>query len=180
MADLLNNNNNNIHAAIEYDEAVTNQIGLRTQYIRILRQEYSMMHANNPPPLHFDAHITEEDMDRAKKMYENAIKSMELPRAITHQYLSELHYDSRKQLYDDWFSTWNQQLGHLRLYQRYRSLQLGNIDPMHSTASHFFMFTIRVLMLFLCYIYLKLCPCCLHFPLSSSILLPLQYRYTSK
>ena len=42
---------------------------------------------------------------------------------------------------------------------------------------HFFMFTIRVLMLFLCYIYLMLCPCCLHFPLSSSILLPLQVQY---
>ena len=43
--------------------------------------------------------------------------------------------------------------------------------------SHFFMFTIRVLMLFLWYIYLMLCPCCLHFPLSSSILLPLQVQY---
>ena len=43
--------------------------------------------------------------------------------------------------------------------------------------SHFFMFTIRVLMLFLCYIYLMLCPCCLHFPLSSGILLPLQVQF---
>ena len=43
--------------------------------------------------------------------------------------------------------------------------------------SHFFMFTIRVLMLFLCYIYLMLCPCCLHFLLSSGILLPLQLQY---
>ena len=53
----------------------------------------------------------------------------------------------------------------------------GNIDPMHSTASHFFMFTIRVLMLFLCYMYQMLCPCCLHFPLSSGILLPLQVQF---
>ena len=42
---------------------------------------------------------------------------------------------------------------------------------------HFFMFTIRVLMLFLCYMYLMLCPCCLHFPLSIGILLPLQVQY---
>ena len=42
---------------------------------------------------------------------------------------------------------------------------------------HFFMFTIRVLMLFLCYMYQMLCPCCLHFPLSSGILLPLQVQY---
>ena len=42
---------------------------------------------------------------------------------------------------------------------------------------HFFMFTIRVLMLFLCYMYQMLCPCCLHFPLSSGILLPLQLQY---
>ena len=32
------------------------------------------------------------------------------------------------------------------------------IASLHSTASHFFMFTTRVLMLFLCYIYLMLCP----------------------
>ena len=78
MADLLNNNNNNIHAAIEYDKALTNQIGLRAQYIRILHQEYSMMHGNNIPLLNFNAGITEDDMERAKKMYENAIKSLVL------------------------------------------------------------------------------------------------------
>eukprot|EP00942_MAST-04A_sp_MAST-4A-sp1_P011630 g11630.t1 len=61
MANLPNNNNNNIHGAIEYDEALTNQIGLRAQYIRILRQEYTMTHGNNIPPLNFDAGITEDD-----------------------------------------------------------------------------------------------------------------------
>ena len=74
MANLPNNNNNNIHGAIEYDEALTNQIGLRAQYIRILRQEYTMTHGNNIPPLNFDAGITEDDMKRAKSMYENATR----------------------------------------------------------------------------------------------------------
>ena len=114
-------NSSKIRSADEITEAKYNK-----KLKNVLCQEYSMTHLNNPPPLNFDVHITEEDMERAKKMYENAIKSMELPRAITHQYLSELHYNSQKQLYDDWFSTWNQQLGHLRLYQRYRSLQLAN------------------------------------------------------
>lgn len=68
MADL-----NNVHGAVEYQEALQHQIGLRAQYIRILREEYVMTHANNPPPLNFDVHITEEDMERAKKMYEPRI-----------------------------------------------------------------------------------------------------------
>ena len=112
------------HDAVEYREAYRSQIGLRAQYIRILREEYSMTHLNNaPPPLHFDANVTEEDIERAKKMYESAIKSMLLPRSITQEYLSELHYDGRTQLYDDWVATWDQQLGHLGAYQRYRCLQ---------------------------------------------------------
>ena len=57
MADL---NNNNVHGAVEYQEALRNQIGLRAQYIRILREEYVMTHENNPPPLNFDGNITEE------------------------------------------------------------------------------------------------------------------------
>ena len=65
-----------------------------------------------------------------------------------------------------------------RAYQRVEGHH-GSCLPSGTVArmSHFFMFTIRVLMLFLCYIYLMLCPCCLHFPLSSGILLPLQLQY---
>ena len=44
-----------------------NASGLRAQYIRILREEYSMTHLNNaPPPLHFDANVTEEDIEQYK------------------------------------------------------------------------------------------------------------------
>ena len=58
----------NVHGAVEYQEALRNQIGLRAQYIQILHEEYSMMHANNPLPLNFDFHITEEGMEHAKKI----------------------------------------------------------------------------------------------------------------
>ncbi len=58
MADL---NNNNVHGAVEYQEALRNQIGLQAQYIRILHEEYIMMHENNPPPLNFDGNITEKN-----------------------------------------------------------------------------------------------------------------------
>jgi hypothetical protein len=84
-----------------------------------------MTHGNNIPPLNFDAGITEDDMERAKKMYENAIKSLALPRGITADYLGKFNYDSKVQLYDDWLSTWNQQLGNLTVYQKYRSLQIA-------------------------------------------------------
>ena len=40
------------------------------------------MHRGNPPPLNFEAQITEAAMKRAKGMYENAIKSLDLPRQI--------------------------------------------------------------------------------------------------
>ncbi len=73
---------NNLHLAIHYQEAMVNQIGLQAQYIQILCQEYSMMHRGNPPPLNFEAQITEAAMKRAKGMYENAIKSLDLPRQI--------------------------------------------------------------------------------------------------
>jgi len=51
-------NLDHVHDAVEYEEAYIRQIGLRAQYIRILREEYLMTHANNPPPLNFDVHIT--------------------------------------------------------------------------------------------------------------------------
>ena len=41
-----------------------------------------MMHGGNQPPLNFEAQITEAAMKRAKGMYENAIKSLDLPRQI--------------------------------------------------------------------------------------------------
>ena len=46
-------------------------------------------------------------------------------RSITADYLRKLHYDSQEQLYDNWLATWNQQLGHLTVYQRYQSLQIA-------------------------------------------------------
>ena len=51
-------NLDHVHDAVEYQEAYRSQIGLRAQYIRILRDEYSMTHLNNAlPPLHFDANV---------------------------------------------------------------------------------------------------------------------------
>ena len=73
--------------AIHYQEAIANQIGLRAQYINILHQEYSMLNGGNIPPLNFDAQITEAQIKRAKGMYENTLKSLELPKSITADYL---------------------------------------------------------------------------------------------
>ena len=64
-------------------------------------------------------------MKRAKSMYKNAIKSLALPKGITADYLGKFNYDSKVQLYDDWLSNWNQQLGNLTVYQKYRSLQIA-------------------------------------------------------
>ncbi len=69
-------NNNNLHMAIHYQEAIANQIGLRAQYINILRQEYSMLNGGNIPPLNFYVQITEAQIKRAKGMYENTLKSL--------------------------------------------------------------------------------------------------------
>ena len=50
---------------------------------------------------------------------------LELPKSITADYLSNFHYDSREELYEDWLARWDQQLGYLSFYLRYRSLQIA-------------------------------------------------------
>ena len=84
-----------------------------------------MLNGGNIPPLNFYVQITEAQIKRAKGMYENMLKSLELPKSITADYLSNFHYDSREELYEDWLARWDQQLGYLSFYLRYQSLQIA-------------------------------------------------------
>ena len=68
--------NNELHEKIKAQELAIQDLETKVN----AGKEYAMTHGNNPPPLNFDGNITEDDMERAKKMYENAIKSLELPR----------------------------------------------------------------------------------------------------
>ena len=63
------------YETVAYMESLRDELGLRAQYIHILRTEYQMNHNRALPLLNFDANVTEVELKQAKRNPPKLIKS---------------------------------------------------------------------------------------------------------
>ena len=110
---------------VAYNESLQETLGLRAQYIRILRAEYELNNNGAIPPLNFEHNITAVELKRAKDIHETSLKSMELPKTITAAFLNTNYHYNSSELYADWEARWEHQFGSYTVVVRLKMMQIA-------------------------------------------------------